>query len=77
MKCIADTNGKKFYHPLCPIVHLWRLESFDYNELKAFKSELPTEDPINFKEIGETQEADTPPKKTKRNKRQNPDKKIC
>lgn len=83
MKCIADANGKKFYHPLCPIVHHWRLESFDYNELKAFKSDFPAEDPIDFKEIGkaqevskpqEPQETEIPPKKTKRNKRQNPDK---
>lgn len=80
MKCIADAHGKKFYHPLCPIVHLWRLERFDYVELKAFKSGLPTEGPIDFKEIGEVtqpqepQDAKTPPKKTKRNKRQNPDK---
>lgn len=77
MQCIADRNGKKFYLPLCPAVHNWKLERFDYDELKAFKSDLPTENPIDFKEIGETQEADTPPKKTKRNKRQNPDKKIC
>lgn len=80
MKCIADAHGKKFYHPLCPIVHLWRLERFDYNELKAFKSDMPTEGQIDFKEIGEVtqpqepQDAKTPPKKTKRNKRQNPDK---
>lgn len=86
MKCIADTNGKKFYHPLCPVVHHWRLERFDYGELKAFKSELPTEDPIDFNEVGETQaatepqepqEAESPFKKTKRNKRQNPDKQNC
>lgn len=86
MKCIADANGKKFYHPLCPAVHHWRLERFDYGELKAFKSELPTEDLIDFKEIEETQEvvksqepqyAEAPSKKNKRNKRQNPNKQNC
>lgn len=77
MKCITDANGKKFYHPLCPAVHHWRLERFDYDELKAFKSESPTEEPIDFKEVGEAQavaesqepqEAEAPSKKNKRNK---------
>ena len=83
MQCIADRNGKKFYHPLCPAVHHWRLKRFDYGELKAFKSELPAENPIDFKEIGEAQEviksqelqeSEAPPKKNKRNKMQNPNK---
>ena len=86
MKCIADANGKKFYHPLCPAVHNWRLEQFDYNELKAFKSELINEAPTDFKEVDETQnvtksqepqEAETPSKKNIRNKRQNPNKQNC
>lgn len=85
IQCIADRNGKKFYHPLCPAVHHWRLEQFDYNELKAFKSESPTEDPIDFKEAGEAQaviksqepQEETPSKKNKRNKRQTPNKQNC
>lgn len=86
MQCIADRDGKKFYHPLCPAVHHWRLERFDYDELKAFKSELPTKDPIDFKEVGEAedvtksqepQEAEAPSKKNKQNKRQNPNKQNC
>lgn len=39
MKCIADTRGKKFYHPLCPAVRNWILEDFDYSELRAFREE--------------------------------------
>lgn len=83
MQCIADRNGKKFYHPLCPTVHQWRLEQFDYNELKAFKSELINEAPTDFKEVDgtqddtkfqEQQESEAPPKKNKRNKRKDPDK---
>lgn len=86
MKCIADANGKKFYHPLCPVVHHWRLESLDYNELKAFKSDLSTEDPIDFKEVDEAQdvtksqepqETEIPPKKNKTNKKQSPNKQNC
>lgn len=86
MKCIADANGKKFYHPLCPAVHHWRLERFDYNELKAFKSELINEAPIDFKEVEEAEEVtksqepqktEAPSKKNKQNKRQNPNKQNC
>lgn len=85
MRCIADRNGKKFYHPLCPAVHHWRLERFDYDELKAFKSELINETPTDFKEVDETQDVtksqeqqeETPSKKNKRNKRQNPNKQKC
>lgn len=28
MQCIADANGKKFYHPLCPAVHHRRFGFF-------------------------------------------------
>ena len=31
--CIADSNGKKFYHPLCPKVRKWNLVRFDVAEL--------------------------------------------
>ena len=31
--CIADCNGQKFYHPLCPKVKTWNLEKFDIVEL--------------------------------------------
>lgn len=31
--CIADKNGKKFYHPLCPKVNKWNLVKFDIEEL--------------------------------------------
>lgn len=31
--CIADKNGKKFYHPLCPKVKKWNLVKFDIEEL--------------------------------------------
>lgn len=36
LKCIADTTGKKFYHPLCPAVRYWTLADFELKELKAF-----------------------------------------
>ncbi len=72
MQCIADRNGKKFYHPLCPAVHYWQLADFDYKELKAFKSDLANEVSLDFKEVEEE-----PPKNTKRNKRQNPNKQNC
>lgn len=31
--CIADSNGQKFYHPLCPKVKKWNLVKFDVEEL--------------------------------------------
>ena len=31
--CIADNDGKKFYHPLCPKVKKWNLVKFDIEEL--------------------------------------------
>jgi len=31
--CIADSEGQKFYHPLCPKVRKWNLEKFDIVEL--------------------------------------------
>lgn len=31
--CIADCDGKKFYHPLCPKVKKWNLVRFDIAEL--------------------------------------------
>lgn len=31
--CIADAGGKKFYHPLCPIVRNWQLVPFKVSEL--------------------------------------------
>lgn len=31
--CIADSNGQKFYHPLCPKVKKWNLVKFDIEEL--------------------------------------------
>ena len=30
--CIADDEGKKFYHPLCPKVQNWNLVKFDVKE---------------------------------------------
>lgn len=30
--CIADDEGKKFYHPLCPKVREWNLTKFDVEE---------------------------------------------
>ena len=30
--CIADDEGKKFYHPLCPKVQKWNLVKFDVKE---------------------------------------------
>ncbi len=30
--CIADSNGKRFYHPLCPKVKCWNLVKFDIEE---------------------------------------------
>ena len=30
--CIADSNGKRFYHPLCPKVRHWNLVKFDIEE---------------------------------------------
>lgn len=71
MQCIADANGKKFYHPLCPTVHHWRLEHFDYSELKAFKdetSEAPAEVPVDFQEVSEPQEAQEQPKRGRKRK---------
>lgn len=75
MQCIADANGKKFYHPLCPTVHYWRLEEFDYNELKAFNQLSQAQS--DFKEVNEvgiaksesSQVTEMPPKKAKRHKR--------
>lgn len=86
LQCIADKNGKKFYHPLCPAVHCWRLESFDYNELRAFALEHTTESKSDFIEISNTQaftetqepqEAEAITPKHKRNKRKNPNKQAC
>ncbi len=84
MKCIADKFGKKFYHPLCPAVHRWELADFDYEELKAFKSDLASEAPLDFKEVEKAPEItksqelqEAPSKKNKRNKRQNPNKQNC
>ena len=31
--CIADSEGRKFYHPLCPKVRKWNLVKFDIEEL--------------------------------------------
>lgn len=31
--CIADSNGRRFYHPLCPKVKKWHLMKFDVEEL--------------------------------------------
>lgn len=31
--CIADNDGQKFYHPLCPKVRRWNLQKFDIEEL--------------------------------------------
>ncbi len=31
--CIADSNGRKFYHPLCPKVKKWNLVKCDVEEL--------------------------------------------
>ena len=31
--CIADSEGHKFYHPLCPKVRKWNLVKFDIVEL--------------------------------------------
>ena len=31
--CIADNDGKMFYHPLCPKVHTWILSEFDVNKI--------------------------------------------
>ena len=31
--CIADSDGQKFYHPLCPKVRKWNLKKFDIEEL--------------------------------------------
>lgn len=39
MKCIANAQGRKFYHPLCPAVRNWRLEEFEYSELRAFNAD--------------------------------------
>lgn len=84
MQCIADRNGKKFYHPLCPTVHHWRLERFDYGELKAFTVEQSPKSPSDFIAVGETETfTETPepqeatPKKRKRNKRHDPDRQNC
>ena len=33
MYCITDSNGERFYHPLCPKVRIWNLESFGIDEL--------------------------------------------
>lgn len=31
--CIADSDGRKFYHPLCPKVRKWNLMKFDIEEI--------------------------------------------
>ena len=31
--CLADEDGQKFYHPLCPKVRKWNLEKFDIEGL--------------------------------------------
>ena len=31
--CIADDEGQKFYHPLCPKVQKWNLVNFDVKEI--------------------------------------------
>lgn len=31
--CIADADGQRFYHPLCPKVRKWNLVKFNINEL--------------------------------------------
>ena len=31
--CIADEDGEKFYHPLCPKVRKWNLTTFQTSEL--------------------------------------------
>lgn len=77
MQCIADASGKKFYHPLCPIVHHWRIEDFEYSELKAFKDEpqeIHVEEPMDFQEVSEpreVQEAQEPPKQGRKRKKHN------
>ncbi|MCM1165938.1 MAG: DUF1643 domain-containing protein [Lachnospiraceae bacterium] len=81
MQCIVDANGKKFYHPLCPTVHRWRLEDFEYSELKAFKECENAETTNDFQEVTEPQKAaqqelqevQEPPKRgRKRRKHQSP-----
>ena len=31
--CIADNDGKMFYHPLCPRVHDWILSEIDVKKM--------------------------------------------
>lgn len=76
MQCIVDANGKKFYHPLCPTVHHWRIEEFEYSELKAFKDEpqeIPVEALTDFQEVSEPQEQEAQelPKKGRKRKKHN------
>lgn len=74
IQCIADASGKKFYHPLCPVVHHWRIEDFEYSELKAFKDEpqvIPIEVPTDVQEVSKPQEAQEPPKQERKRKKHN------
>ncbi len=60
LQCIADARGKKFYHPLCPTVHWWRLVGFEYSELTAFKtSELSKEGISGISTISEAAKPET------------------
>lgn len=34
LMCIADNEGKKFYHPLCPKVREWNLVPFSISNIK-------------------------------------------
>lgn len=38
LMCISDVSGKKFYHPLCPIVRIWNLVPFKVSELLAMNN---------------------------------------
>ncbi len=42
LMCIADTRGKRFYHPLCPIVRTWNLMPFALSELVDITDEYIT-----------------------------------
>lgn len=74
--CIADTSGRKFYHPLCPAVRNWTLASFNYSELKAFQEEkaapkiIAPPKPVEEMQIAQTiDESPVPDEKPKRRKK--------
>lgn len=71
MRCIANAQGRKFYHPLCPTVRYWRLEEFDYNELRAFNTdeadtEIASTETVIFDNEATAHNEDS--KKSKKNK---------